>query len=348
MANIIDLKYNYHEYQVILKVENHSSSLEKKLLNNGAKRVGVLFQEEEYWIFQEENVDDPSCIMRIRRDENGMAYISKIMTNQDENNKIFYQITQNKLIDQNELSATLQSFKRVVKFHKERKVFYKNEIQINLEKINVPQLGYYVNFTYSAEADIEEISKIIEILDLDIKTALPFGYYDHVRERISLSSKFYHYIYDLLGNTAFGVSAAVLSILGLMIAVYAALSTKIAIITSIISLALADSLADTYALYSQKKMSGFSTKKALKFGFSNFFSRFFLTSSFILPILFLEKILGIIVNLIIGFSILILLNLLISVFQESSKVATLAKSLSFSLVVLFGSYFAGRIIRLLF
>jgi len=348
LSNLVNVKFNYCEYQLIFQLEETLSSLEQKIINSGAKRVGEISQEEEFWISAEEDLKNPSQMLRIRNEEGNLSYLSVIKNKKSEETELFYQLTQNTLMKNSQVEESLKNCKRVAKFHKNRIVFLKDTIQVNLERISIPQLGSFINFTFSSEEDFSTVQDLISSLDINIKTVLQYGYYEYIVERMGFLKKFYHFFYDFLGNTAFGISAAVLSILGLMIGVYAALSTKVAIITSIISLALADSLADTYALYSQKKMRGASTLKALKFGFSNFFSRFLLTSSFILPILFLDKILGIVINLIFGFTILIILNLLISIYQESNKIKSLLKSLTFSVIVLFSSYFAGTLINMLF
>ncbi|MBD3343127.1 MAG: hypothetical protein GF353_28780 [Candidatus Lokiarchaeota archaeon] len=347
MSNIVDLKFDYCEYQILFHLENSSISLEQKILESGAKRIGVLFEEEEYWIPRNSDIENPPHILRIRR-EDEKSYLSVVKNKKSDRKELFYQLTQNKLTNREKIDECLKGCRQVAKFHKRRIIFIKDNIQINLEQISIPKLGTFINFTFSSEEELKNIIRIIKSLELNVKSALKYGYYNYVIQRMGKLNKFYHFLYDLLGTTSFGISAAILSILGLMLGIYAALSTKIAIISSIVSLALADSLADTYALYSQKKMKGFSSKKALRFGFSNFLSRFLLTSSFILPFLFLETLLSILINLIIGFIVLIILNLLISIYQESNKIKSLAKSILFSLIVLFGSYFVGTLIKILF
>jgi len=347
---MLNLKYNYCEFQVIFQLEREktSYSLEQKIIDLGAKRIGALSQEEEFWIAKEADVDNPNNLIRIRHEDNEKTYLSVIKNKKSEENNLYYQLTQNKIINEKDIENYLVDCKRVAKFHKKRIIFIKEDLQINIEKIPIPELGFFINFTFSSEDQLNNIKEIINSLNLDIQSTIKYGFYSFIIPKMKFSSKLYHYVYDILGSTAFGASAAILSILGLMIAVYAAVSTKIAILTSILSLALADSLADTYALYSQKKMSGYSTKRALKFGFSNFFSRFILTASFIMPFLFLDTILSIVTNLILGFTFLIFLNLLISFFQETKKAKTLIKSILFSLGVLFGSYFVGTLLKILF
>lgn len=348
LSNVIDIKYDFCEFQIILKLDSDLPTLEKKVLDLGAKRIGTISEEEEFWVNKHSDLNAPERYMMIRS-EDSKRYLSLITNAKSEENNLYYQRIQNKLIkNDDEMERCLKNCEQVAKFHKRRMIFMKNNVQINLERISIPQLGVFINFTFSSVEDLKKIAEFTKLFDLTISSTVKYGYYKYITKRMTRLNKLYHYFYDLLGSTVFGVSASILSILGLMIGVYAALSTSIAIITSIMSLAFADSLADTYALYNQKKIQGFSQIKSLKFAFSNFISRFFLTSSFIIPFVFFDKVISIIINLVFGFVILIILNLIISFYQEENKIKSLLKSLTFSVGVLFGSYFAGILINNLF
>ena len=104
---------------------------------------------------------------------------------------------------------------------------------------------------------------------------------------------------------SFGTTSGIITTLGLMVGLYSATSSKLAIIGGIITIAIADACSDALGIHISEESEGKHTKKEIwESTFSTFFFKFIFASMFLIPFLIFSMLTAVIISIVFGFLLL--------------------------------------------
>ncbi|MHA1291516.1 MAG: CYTH domain-containing protein [Promethearchaeota archaeon] len=339
------VEYTHREYQLKFKMDTSEDKIEKQLISIGAKKLGTAKQKDEYYIRKGQFIRDTTELLRLREESNEKMLFTFMGPIFDKKMRI--KLVYNEIVEDNDVKERLKWYRKIITLHKVRTIYLLNNLQINIDKFSLPKLGIFIEFSARHEDDSNKIFKLLKDLSLREEDAIKDSYYKHALLNISPMERAFQKMHDIFGKMAFGISSAGLTVLGLIIGVNAALASKIAIIAAIACIAVADSMADAFGIYSQTKSEGMSSKKAFANSINNFVGKLIFASSFMIPFFFFNITQAIIIDLIWGFSLLIFVNFQIAIIQDENKLKSIIKNVVIAVFVLLAAFFIGHIINIL-
>jgi vacuolar iron transporter family protein len=143
----------------------------------------------------------------------------------------------------------------------------------------------------------------------------------------------------------FGITSGIITTLGLMIGLYEATNSKLAILGGIITIAFADAFSDSFGIHISEEAAGKNKKNVWQSAKSTFTAKFLTAIIFVIPIIFLELKMAIIINILAGFLILSIFTAKIT--KENKRKAILEHLLISSIVITI-TFFVGKSVNLLF
>jgi VIT1/CCC1 family predicted Fe2+/Mn2+ transporter len=147
----------------------------------------------------------------------------------------------------------------------------------------------------------------------------------------------------------FGLNSGVITTLGLMIGLNSSTNSSLVVIGGILTIAIADSLSDSLGIHISEESENKHTKKEIwESTFSTFFSKFIITSLFVIPILFLELKYAIIFNIFFGFSILFLSSFNLAKNQNTKTWIVIVEHFIIAVIVIILAHYVGHWISIIF
>lgn len=147
----------------------------------------------------------------------------------------------------------------------------------------------------------------------------------------------------------FGLTSAVITTLGLMIGLLSGTGSKLAVLGGILTIAIADSFSDALGMHmSEESKDGNKQKEIWQTTIATLLSKFGFAITFIIPVIFLDLTLAVIVNCLWGIILLTIISLIMAKSQKRSSIGIIAEHLIIASVVIIASYYAGVLINTLF
>lgn len=143
----------------------------------------------------------------------------------------------------------------------------------------------------------------------------------------------------------FGITSGIITTIGLMVGLYAATNSKLAILGGIITIAIADSLSDSFGIHVSEEFSGAKTKNILKSSLYTFLSKLITAALFVFPIIFFNLKLAMLICLGMGIFLLIIFNYFLSKENNESPIRIIFEHVSLASIVVLLSYFVGKLIN---
>jgi len=148
---------------------------------------------------------------------------------------------------------------------------------------------------------------------------------------------------------SFGITSGIITTLGLMVGLNSGTHSQATIIGGILTIAIADSFSDALGIHVSEESEGKHTEREIwESTIYTFLAKFIFASIFIIPILFLELSIAIIVSIIFGLSLLSILSFLLSRKQNKKTWRVVLEHLIVALVVIFLAHYIGNWIASLF
>lgn len=148
---------------------------------------------------------------------------------------------------------------------------------------------------------------------------------------------------------SFGTTSGIITTLGLMVGLNSGTHSQATIIGGILTIAIADSFSDALGIHLSEESEGKHTEREIwESTIFTFLAKFIFASIFIIPILFLELSIAIIVSIIFGLSLLSILSYLLSRKQNKKTWRVVLEHLIVALVVIFLAHYIGNWIASLF
>jgi len=108
---------------------------------------------------------------------------------------------------------------------------------------------------------------------------------------------------------SFGLTSGIITTLGLMVGLESSTNSQLAVIGGILTIAIADSMSDALGIHMAEEAEKKHTNREVwESTFSTFFCKFIVASSFILPVVFLDLKMAVIISLVWGFLLLSLFS----------------------------------------
>jgi vacuolar iron transporter family protein len=143
---------------------------------------------------------------------------------------------------------------------------------------------------------------------------------------------------------SFGSTSAIITNIALIIGLDSAINAKIAIIGSLLVMALADNISDTLGIHMYQESEGLSRKKVWLLTLTNFLSRFVTSLGFIAIIVIFPLQIAVILSLVYGLTILSTVSYLIAKSRNIHPWTSISEHLIIAVIVIILSRLAGRLI----
>ncbi len=147
---------------------------------------------------------------------------------------------------------------------------------------------------------------------------------------------------------SFGLTSGTITTIGLMTGLFSGTHSKSVVIGGLITIAIADSMSDALGIHISQESNKLPKKAVFKSTFSSFFAKLFYTLTFIIPLLLFSLEQAIIISIVYGMCILSLLSYYISKENKESSFYVIFEHLIIALIVIFLTYFIGKLIPILF
>jgi VIT1/CCC1 family predicted Fe2+/Mn2+ transporter len=148
----------------------------------------------------------------------------------------------------------------------------------------------------------------------------------------------------------FGFTSGIITTLGLIIGLSAGTHSKIAVIGGILTIAFADALSDSLGIHiseeSTKKNSKYKRgkKEIWESTFSTLFSKIFFALTFLIPVLFFQLNLAVIISIIWGLTLITFFSYLIAKFNKTKSSSVIIEHLTITIIVILLSKIIGNLI----
>jgi vacuolar iron transporter family protein len=140
----------------------------------------------------------------------------------------------------------------------------------------------------------------------------------------------------------FGITSGIITTLGLMIGLYAATNSRLAVLGGIITIAVADSLSDALGIHVSEEYAGKKHKEVWASTFSTFAFKFSTAAIFIIALFIFELKEAILMNIRLGIILLAISSFIVAKNRKEKVLKTFLEHLGIAIVVLLATYFLGN------
>ncbi|HBS48558.1 TPA: hypothetical protein DEO28_01495 [Candidatus Dependentiae bacterium] len=147
----------------------------------------------------------------------------------------------------------------------------------------------------------------------------------------------------------FGVTSGTITTLGLMIGLHSIIESKIVLIGGVLTIAIADALADSLGIHVAKEAINKYTKREVwEATFVTFFTKFFIALSFIVPILFFSLDMAVLINVFWGMFLLGTFSYLIAKEQNANPWRIVGEHILIAVCVVIATHYVQQFIKRIF
>lgn len=262
------------EYQIKVRVNGSVDQIYEKLLSLCEEMLGCVTQKDTYLIAE----DGTTC--RIREENGKYLFTTK---GHDFGVRARIKRVSERFIEKVEVDRLLKTLGVKAVVCKNRILFRYRESVIAVDDIE--HLGEFIEIRSTSEANLFKTLRALGLnesdtikescLDMTLARALP--------KWLQILIRFH----DRVGELIFGITSGVLTTTGLLVGVNAATESRLAVVSSILVIAMADSLSDSFGMYLSKLGERGNTPiEAVRYAFGTFAGKFMLPLTFALPFLF--------------------------------------------------------------
>ena len=141
---------------------------------------------------------------------------------------------------------------------------------------------------------------------------------------------------------SFGSTSGIITTLGLMVGLHSGTHSKIAVLSGILTIAIADAFSDALGIHiSEESENKHDAKEIWESTIFTFLSKFIFASTFIVPLFLFELSTAVIVGLIWGFSLLGIFSFYLAKSQKARPLSVIGEHLIIALVVIAITHFLG-------
>lgn len=299
------------------------------LLKIGAAYFGKARQSDVYLLNKK--------MWRIR-EESGKFILAKKNYTSDKGGYATASVTSQSIITEGEANKLRKKYGVLVSVNKNRDVYNLGETVIMLDEVE--HLGEFVEIISSEKY---EITRALKKLKLNKRKIIHQSYIELVLvKNMPNWLKKLIIFHGKVGELAFGITSGVLTTVGLLAGVNSATSSRLAVVASVMVIAVADSFSDAFGMYMSKITErGISRAIAIKYTLGTMFGKVFLPITFIIPLLILPLKVGVVVDEVWGAVALSLLTAEQAIVAGKSIFKPVITNLVLAVVIIICSILAG-------
>lgn len=326
-------------FEVQIKFKIHIQ--EESLLALGAQKLGSMLHEDRFLVKKEEIIKETDELVRVRKegdDEILFTYKGPVA-----NKKFRNRLVVNRRATSEEIDSLKKEYKEIISVHKKRTIFILHGVRISLDRVD--RLGDFIEFEVMKESDGYLIDSVVKSLELEYRDSTRLSYFELALMNLSPMYRFLFRVHDRFGNLIFGISSAVFTTLGIITSLNFATNSKTAVIGGIISIAVADSMSDSFGIYTAKRAErGISQSVAIKSALATLWGKSIFTLSFLIPFLSFSAPISIYASICWGLIIIILINIQIAFIKEESILKNVITNIAIMALIISLSYVVGKIV----
>ena len=147
--------------------------------------------------------------------------------------------------------------------------------------------------------------------------------------------------HSLRTGFCFGLTSGIITTVGLMVGLYSSTNSKLVVIGGILTIAVADAFSDALGIHISEESKNNGTKEVWESTIITFFTKFFIALTFIIPLIYLDITIAIIVSIIYGMVALCLLSFLIAKSKKEKPALIISEHLFIACIVVIITYYLG-------
>ncbi len=141
---------------------------------------------------------------------------------------------------------------------------------------------------------------------------------------------------------SFGLTSGVITTIGLMVGVYSGTHSSVAVIASVLTIAIADAMSDALGIHIAEESENVHSKQEVWVAtLTTFFAKFFVSSTFLIPLFLLPLETAVIVNIAWGTVIMVVYNYFVGKKQEQNTWGVIFEHLFIAFLVVLVTYYLG-------
>lgn len=146
----------------------------------------------------------------------------------------------------------------------------------------------------------------------------------------------------------FGLASGVITTLGLMIGVYSSTLNKGHVLGAIFTIAIADAFSDAVGIHFSKESDGCSIKDIWYSTIITFIAKFFVSLTFVIPILIFSLNLGLAINIFWSYLLVGVFSFIIAKKRRESALLAILEHFFIMTIVIISTYYVGKWIEMIF
>lgn len=155
--------------------------------------------------------------------------------------------------------------------------------------------------------------------------------------------------HSLKTGLSFGLTSAIITTLGLMVGIYSGTRSRIAVIGSILIIAIADAFSDSLGIHiSEESENKHTPREIWESTLYTFLSKFVFAITFIVPVIIFNLQLAIIISAIWGFFLLAVFSFYLARNEKTPPWKVISEHMVVALIVIFTTHSVGLLIRKFF
>lgn len=143
----------------------------------------------------------------------------------------------------------------------------------------------------------------------------------------------------------FGLTSGIITTLGLIIGLSASTNDTRIVLIGIITIAVADALSDAFGVHMLEESSKASNKQIYLSSFYTFLFKFLFALSFAIPVIFFTLRIALFLNIVWGLFLITLFSYYLAKKRKVSIKNTILEHLSIMFLVIFLTYFLGKLLE---
>jgi VIT1/CCC1 family predicted Fe2+/Mn2+ transporter len=155
--------------------------------------------------------------------------------------------------------------------------------------------------------------------------------------------------HSLKTGLSFGLTSAIITTLGLMVGIYSGTRSRLAVIGSILIIAIADAFSDSLGIHiSEESENKHTSREIWESTIYTFLSKFVFAVTFIVPVIIFDLRSAVIISVIWGILLLAFFSYYLARNEGTAAWKVISEHIFVALVVIFITHSAGLFIRRLF
>ncbi|MEM5832503.1 MAG: hypothetical protein QXL97_02470 [Candidatus Aenigmatarchaeota archaeon] len=148
---------------------------------------------------------------------------------------------------------------------------------------------------------------------------------------------------------SFGLTSSIITTIGLMIGLASGTQERYVVIIGILTAAIVDALSDALGIHLSEESEAIHAQKEIWFtSFATLFSKMFFSLIFLPAVLFFPLNFSVIINIVLGFSLLFILSIFIAKEENEKAWKVVIEHLVIATFVIILSHYIGILIKSLF